>query len=411
MKNRDKFQYNERKCFEELNIQNISPIDLIKINAFLTCYGIVVDIKFKKNILEALNCNDFEWRTGHIGIPIFYGKSINMDIRTLCSISKFDNPQNVPLSLSFEDKNWRLLIWGKPYVDVELNPIPLQSWHKKKTKTGVPYNKILQNDFGNLMGTIPNEDGYQDCYYYSNNEQCFFCSLERKKKDISPNEYAEIISEAAYEYPNITVTLTGGNSNSENRGIELYLPYIHAIRNRNPKVPIEIEASPPKNMKILDKLLHEGVTSFTINLEIFDDIKRKRICPGKGKMIPKEDYIRVFEWARENQVLVYSVLIVGLESSKSFLEGVDILSKMGVIVNPLPFKPFTGSIFENMSPVSPIQYLTDSINALDIMKKNGINLDKRKNGGCGACGGCSIEVNLDRNMPIISNFEKISFST
>ena len=43
------------------------------------------------------------------------------------------------------------------------------------------------------------------------------------------------------------------------------------------------------------------------------------------------------------------------------------------------------------------------------LEKYGINLNKRKNGGFGAYGGCSIEVNLDRNMSMIYNFETISF--
>lgn len=46
---------------------------------------------------------------------------------------------------------------------------------------------------------------------------------------------------------------------------------------------------------------------------------------------------------------------------------------------------------------------------LTLRKKLVLILIKEKNGGFGAYGGCSIEVNLDRNIPIISNFKKISF--
>ena len=352
----------ENNYFDRLNIQDTSPFNLIRLNAFITCCGVSVDKKYETKLWSAISMKKFdsEWRTGHVGIPIRFGKEEGMDIRTLCSINKCKSNNKAPVSLSYEKGKWLIKIYNKPFLDIEIDPTPLSSWCHKNTTDGLPYYKVLQNDFGNLMGSIPNEKGFQECYYFSINKPCLFCSLKKKRKAVSPEEYAKIISDAANENPKITVTLTNGNAMTKNRGLELFYPFVSEIRNYNSDIPIEVEAFPPIELDLLNNLVEAGMTSFNSSLEIFDDEKRRQICPAKGKLIPKEDYIKAYNRAKELDLPTYSVLIVGLDTRESFLNGVNALSRLGVMVNPLPFKPLKGAILNNENPIDPLQYSRDS---------------------------------------------------
>lgn len=383
----------------DINPNDPIPIDAIKINAFINCCGIGIDHKLD-NTLAYMD----EWRTGHIGLSMNFGIEVGLDLRTVAFLEWIGSIEEIPVGLTYDGEEWILTIYGKRLMKVNIIPPP--SWYNEEVKPGIRKNTVFQYELGNLMGTVPMINKRQDCiYFYSKMKPCKFCSLEQKEKNILPEDYARVASDA-YQEKNTTVTLTGGNTGDINRGVELYIEYVQAIRDKLPHIPIEIEASPPTDLDLFDQLKEAGLTSYNSNFEVFDENKRKEICPSKAQMIPREDYWRAYEYSRKLGLCTYGALIVGLDSDQSLLKGVEYLAQLGVMTNPLPFKPLKGAVFANKPPLSPLRFMNVSWHAVKIMRKFHVEPHKQRTGGCGLCGGCSMEVNIDRNYSRIESYMK-----
>jgi hypothetical protein len=377
----------------ETNNREFSKLDLVKINAFLCCFGIGIKATEYTELI-----NYFEKRTGHGGLDIQIENNEGLELNTLTPIVLCNSTKDFPVILTKNRMVWEIQVNGKNLTNARIVPKP--KWYKEKIN-GVPAFRIFQYENGNLMGTIPDEKGYQSCIY-KGNFRCKFCGLEDKRKNIKPDDYAKLVELAYVENDKIRVSLTSGNTNSPQKGIENYLDYVKAIKDRVPKIQIEVEASPPSDFTILDSLKLAGMKSISLNIEVFDDKLRNEVCPGKAS-ISKTTYLNALEYSNQVGLATYSALIVGLEPPSSTLRGVEKLAEIGTMVNPLPFKPMEGSVWQKMEPVSPEFLLVMSWTALKIMRNHKVNPITRRIGGCGLCGGCSLEVNLDKNYKNIAS--------
>lgn len=392
-----------RKYLERLaiNLKDPSPIDIIKLNAFISCSGVTVEDKnVMKELIRIAMGEEPEKRTGNVGISILYGKDFGLDMRSVAPTEEAYAKIRAytlasPIKIIKSSEAFYLGIGNIPITEVEILPAP--RWYNERLPNGLRKNSVFQDELRNLMGAIPTLGSRQGCIYFSQGVPCKFCALQNKEKPITPKDAATVVSDAYSEFPNqTTVTMTGGNTDTVNRGIEKYIPFVEAIREEVPKVPIEIEVSPPSNPEILDQLKDAGLNSYMSNLEIWNEEIRKEVCPGKSR-IPREDYLKAFKYAQELGFPTYSVLIVGLEPPESTLEGIRYFAKKGVTTIPLPFKPLENAIYQWKTPTDPSLLLRVSVEAIKIMREYKVNPMSRKTGGCSLCGGCSMEVNLDRN--------------
>ena len=132
---------------------------------------------------------------------------------------------------------------------------------------------------------------------------------------------------------------------------------------------------PPDDCNILHTYYDIGVTEVAFNLEIFNRRLAESIMPGKGKIPIKqyEDALKLSSqlFGIEN---TRSMLIIGLDSKKSFLKGIEFLCKLGVTPMISPFRPMEGTELSDFVP-PPIDYIVDVyIKSKKICKKYNIKL-------------------------------------
>jgi len=288
-----------------------------------------------------------------------------------------------------ENSQWRI-----PEFETVLTPIPPPAFYQELLPNRTPMRKVaLLHGVDCLATTI-----IQRCDYWPNS-QCLFCGIPYSylaqqtilQKD--PEDFLRVIRAANRNKPLIKhVTLTSGTLKKPDRGIQEYIEFVRRMR-KETDIPIHIQVEPPENPTMLDPLVEVGVDTVGIHIEIFDDQRRQKYCPGKFQTASLDKYKQVWKHAvdlfGENQVSTY--ILLGLsESIEEVLSGVQMCAELGIIPLLTPFRP------TNKTPL--VDFIPSYINQQDIwtlhqrasaiLKDAGINPEKSK-AGCARCGGCS----------------------
>jgi len=356
----------------------------ILLKAALLCYGL------KKNedsseLFSLFNPYNTK-RTGNVGIHL---KIDNHVVNTILYDSDRKNnitPSPFELKKCVEQNSisWVLFENGKVIRAIELIEPP--KWYNKKTSNNHFMGEIfLSEGDSNLMGSIGGS-----CQYFKTSQQCHFCGYQSSGLQYSPKDLSEVVNEAYKFNKNITVTITSGNTFTEDRGIVNYFPYIEAIRDLNVSIPLQIECSPPKMMSYLDQAIDKGVNSFSINFELFADEMRKEIIPAKNT-ISTENYIQAWRHiqAKLGCGRVSSAIIFGIESSENTLMGARWLISQGVRPNVIPFKPILGAKLQNKNVPNYHKYYEICAEIAAEIRKSKLDISQRL--GCSSCGGCNLE--------------------
>jgi hypothetical protein len=239
----------------------------------------------------------------------------------------------------------------------------------------------------NLMGSIPGS-----CFYMDSGLQCRYCRFESNGR-ATPRDYADTVCAAIAENPDVTVTLTGGAAREARDSILRFVPYVRSVsRAAGGAVPIEIECPPPPEPSLLGVLVEAGASSFSINLDLFDEGVRRLFCPGKSQL-QRDDYMGAWEWIVENigPYKAASVLIFGLEQEESTRAGVTDLLQRRVRPNVLPFKPMTGSPMADCEPTDPRLFVAAVRGIAAELLRASVPTERI---GCSTCSACSLEADV-----------------
>ena len=314
------------------------------------------------------------WKTGNNGC--FFDLD---DTHLLASIVHSSNKIS-PYSFSVLDgcivKNGEVI---KSDVKATIYP----EWYNINLSSGRAFTEVFL-----LEGELFFHQAYKGCDYMACGKGCRFCATGvRNNRESTPNEIGEAVGIIKEHISNAQICLGGGTYLPISSNVRYFAECIEEIRKRDEHIPIWIEMVPPSkdDLKLLIDL---GATAFGFNLELWDDEKRKRYCPGKSS-ISKRHYLKTLEYAA--QLLpdrIGSCLIVGLDSQKNIKEGIDCLVNIGVHPCLLPFKPFDGSQLEKSSPCNPQEIIELSNYAIEQMYINGLNLFN--NQGCLLCECCTV---------------------
>jgi len=350
--------------------------EIIKIKAGLLCMGVRPN-KIAEEIYYRQNpCQD--WKTGNVGIHI----SLDYGSHVLVTIShSFD--QVSPYSLGYKEGN--IVLLKDETVVSQVNEVPMPNWYSKKTTTGV-----LMSTFFLHEGKAFLHQAYAGCDYHSIDMQCKFCGTGSNWKIGTPLEIGESVVEAVKENPEYHVCLGGGTRSPLNSNVEYFSKCVVEIRKRNPNVPLWIEMVPPESDDDISKLIKLGATSFGFNIEIWDDVLRKEICPGKSTT-SKDTYLDAMKKALSilGPNRIGSCLLVGLEPLESSIKGATALASIGVQPCMLPFKPWDKSSYNNYSPCDTGDLIKVSEAAVKAMIEN--DIVPEENQGCLLCEGCTID--------------------
>ncbi len=367
----------------------LTEIDVNLIKSQVLCYGLRSN-KFSIELAKRYDPSGFK-RTGLVGIHFRSGKRIVNGImdRVYTTGNIFTNKS--PLELAKVNNKWYLKKSKKIISEIELLSPP--RWYSKKTKNGISMTDVfLKEGLNNLMGAI-----HSRCCYKSTNLQCKFCGFDTMvSKKAMPSDFADVVEIAMKEDPDVTITITCGNTETEDRGIDKLIPYVTEIKNRvldvfgRDNFPLQLECAPPKKTRSLETLISLGVNSFSINIEAFNEERRKHVCPGKSK-IPMDDYINAWQYINDTlgKYRAGSALIFGIESVDDTTGGANFMLDNGILPNVIPLKPMPGSAFESLNPPDAIEYYSA---IQKIWKNRRISaLGAVSNLGCTTCKACTLE--------------------
>lgn len=211
------------------------------------------------------------------------------------------------------------------------------------------------------------------CYYKEKDIGCKFCDVENKKNDFT----IDIIKSAIELYSqcdNINHYLIGGGSDDPTSTFDSIFEIVKYLRGKTQK-KISIMTTPPNENRIIKKLKEYGVNEVIYNIEIFDRNLAKKFMPGKGS-IPLTRYTQALKKSIDifGKGNVRSMLILGLESRESFLNGIEYLSDLGVYPTISLFKPINNTPLSCYLPPSNKDILFLYKEAQNICKKHNVSL-------------------------------------
>lgn len=230
-------------------------------------------------------------------------------------------------------------------------------FYDKKTQSGESMKKVasMRGDCG-LRVCFDNA-----CNYFAKGEQCKFCNIvparQRNRQHVvtikEADDIYDVVSEAMISNPVCShLAMTAGAAKNDGLGnLPAILDRIAPLV-KDKYFPIVTAITATRNKEETELLCRSGISSVAFNLEIWDEDLFNKICPGKAERVGRKRWIESLFEARDllKPARALTSFVVGLEPSKSFLEGIEYLSSNGVFPIMSPFIPMVGTAYEGAEP-------------------------------------------------------------
>jgi uncharacterized radical SAM superfamily protein len=144
-------------------------------------------------------------------------------------------------------------------------------------------------------------------------------------------------------------------------------------------IPVDIMLMPRSDKNTIERLVNAGVYGFSLNIEIYDAKIAAKLCPQKSRvgLTSYEETISQAVKLTGGQGRVRSLLLIGLESVKSTLQGVEFIARMGADPVLSPFRPAPGTKLADVRPPSAEMMADVYIESARIVEKYGVKLGPR----------------------------------
>lgn len=344
----------------------------------LLCYGVFIDEKTNAEIKEYNNIFGDEKNIHIAQIQLPDGTFVNANSQEIyCKKS--------PFVLRRIDSTWFICKSDQVVCEVKIQKIP--TWALTNLSDGSPVLDTVIPHGNNVLAL----SRHRPCYFKQTGEGCKFCSSMPYSKTLSEEIRLLRLREAfclakASGIP-YSIALSGGTSETPDRGISDFIKVIRVIKEIMPKAKISVEIAPPESNEYLDLLFNEGIDSITMNLEFYDQDVRRDICPGKSK-ISIERYFEAMQYSVQKlkRGNVSSVLIAGIEDVAMTCLGAHRLMDIGVLPTIIPFRPYDQCVMSK-HPVTEVDCLLDIERDLEqyAMKSQ---FHYCKGAGCVGCNAC-----------------------
>lgn len=288
------------------------------------------------------------------------------------------------------------LVDGKPSVMIDgdavtVDLVPAPAYYSRADSAGRPFTRTGQVCFDRLGIGLTN-----NCLYWRDPaSRCKFCSIGLNTRTEDVRKELSAIAEMARAafadeiYPASHTLIGGGTLDVPDRGIGRIADITRVLKSIDP-APVYAMITPPSDLDLLDELVAAGVDEIGINVELIDEQAAQRLLGAKRSEHGLEGYRCALTRAVElfGPMAARSILIVGLEPPERTLEGVELLSAMGVMPILSPFRPLIGTELESHPPPTAELLLDVAIEATGIAATNGIPLGPT----CMACQGNTLNL-------------------
>jgi hypothetical protein len=290
-------------------------------------------------------------------------------------------------------------------------------YYDKTTSLGTP--------MGNIISARPQRFGFEVnryCHFWDTPGQgCKYCGIGAQghkykgceEEHINFDEVREVMQEIKKEKGRFTgIVLSGGSILSGNEfcddELEAYIEALHAIGTvfKTKKFPSQVNST-ALNKRQLERLYNEtGLTSYTTDLEVFDEEIYKWVCPGKAAHIPFDEWkqrlyhaVDIFGKGQVNTGIVSGVELAkpnGFkteeEALKKDFETAEELTSHGVGLKHDVWNVVPGSIFYQQTTPSLDYYVQLTKGFYELNLKYGISTEMDNYRKCGM----HPNINLDR---------------
>lgn len=348
--------------------------EIIPIKAGLLCRGVKVD----PDCYQQLSKAPYLLEKGFVHSPniLLGGIPVNACINEgFCESS--------PYSIVCDGEVFNLLENDQYIINIEF--MKLEPWCYDQIE-GITIGEFIRPHASDCIGFWPN----QLCAL---TEKCEFCNLKNGKPILKPALAAKMVCHALSNNPNYQLALGGGIYHSFEENIAYFSEIARIVKTQYQNTQISLETVPPLNLDDLSKYKSCGIDSLIMNLEIFDEAIRHRICPQKST-ISVEHYFKAFKQGLEifGEGKISSVIIVGLQPDEDVRKAAKAMIDLGVIPTLMPFQPLNGTPLENHPVTNIASYLRLSEYVSESLSKQSIKLDRLV--GCTKCGACSLETSF-----------------
>ena len=254
-----------------------------------------------------------------------------------------------PFVISLVDGEKWLSYYGEKLLKVDLYPRDRLDGKTTKTR-GIAYQEIAFLSTDRLRVHLTNS-----CRFKEDGEGCQFCNIERSHGVIDSSEIEEVVADYCANSKALKLRhfLVGGQTARE-EDIDKTVKIIEIIRKHAPYADIYAMVT-PYSKETIAKMYKAGMTQLACNIEVFDETLAQQYMPGKRK-VSRAEYIDKLSYATTlmgRKGNVRSMLIVGLESTKSLLLGIEEIAQKGIqpilsIFRPLPNTPLEDKMCPSM---------------------------------------------------------------
>jgi hypothetical protein len=244
-------------------------------------------------------------------------------------------------SLDHDGLQYFIALDGEPVCPVQFSKYP--NFLSETTSAGVPCAKVANLYGGSSLAFFTPST----CYYFSDNNQCHFCSLEPTRGSdhfftnvISPKVAADVLQVAQSADPGLInqIMLVGGNLRNYDLAFQRNMDLVDALLASQQGesaggrvIEPHVATMPPRNLGLLKAHAHKSC-HLTFNLEVWDDAIFEAICPGKALDYSRAGLKEALFYAAElfPHGRVHTILIAGLEPVASTIEGMWALARGNV---------------------------------------------------------------------------------
>lgn len=190
------------------------------------------------------------------------------------------------------------------------------------------------------------------CQYKTDGLGCEFCNVSPQGRLYSANELIRAADIGLKTNPRHI--MIGGGTIKNMTNINDILQLVGYIHQKHNEMEISLMSVPPKSTD-LERLKNAGVTDVSFNMEVYDEKIAKKLMPAKSEY-KRSEYFNTLKTATNiwtEYGAVRTILIVGLEPTKSLLFAIEKLNNIKVQPVLSVFRPLRGSkMYDRLPPTN-----------------------------------------------------------
>ncbi len=337
---------------------------LINLKLYLLSHGIVIDpqaeVAWQERFDGPMTLNEYASTSG---ICVYTAEGVYMNVPF---IEAFARNSEARFIFDHASDSFAIEYCG---VTTPVAVVPVPGYHKQTYRDGdrdLPYTNL-----GVTHTDRCRISPIEGCAWV-----CTFCDLpfDFKYRMKPPDELVNVLAIAKNDKfaPARHVLISGGTPKPEDEG---WIDQVYALVARESSMPVDVMMPPRKDFGYPAWLRSVGVNMVSINLEIYDWERARRITPNKTRMFGREHYLAYIEEAVKafGVGFVQSLIVFGetIETTSSTLKGVEELAKRGCLPVLSPFRPDPKTPLGNKPPASIEEMRRVYFEALEICEKSG----------------------------------------